>query len=76
MTDTKSAVEAAQGRLQMKAATVQRVLATADGKEMLEILKQEFLYEVRKESPHGPAFRLGHCDVLAYLEQLNKHGRS
>ena len=28
------------------------------------------------ESPHGPAFRLGQCDVIGYIESMNQYGRT
>jgi hypothetical protein len=60
-------------RVENKAVVVQRVLATQDGQALLLILKEEFLFDARRGSEHGPAFRLGQCDVIGYIEQLNNH---
>lgn len=68
-------MDKANEKLAQKAAVVQRVLATPDGAALLLALKQEFLFDVRRGSDHGPAFRLGAVDVIAYIEQLNNHGR-
>lgn len=63
----------ALSKLAVKKATVQRVLATADGKEFLHILKQEFFHKrLAGKSPEEMAFNLGACDVIAYIEQLSE----
>lgn len=65
-------VKAMRERLGKKAAVVQRVLATQDGQELMKMLREEFLYRVNMSGP-TEAFRLGQCDVIAYLMQLNDH---
>jgi hypothetical protein len=57
--------------LEGKARAVQRVLLTEDGQVMMKALRDEFMFTLAKESPHGPAYRVGTADVLAYLMQLN-----
>lgn len=62
-------------RLRRKKLIAQRVLATEDGKAFYEILKNEFFSgpaTLRGATPEEMAFNLGRCDVLAYIEQLNK----
>lgn len=58
--------------LERKAYAIQRVLLTEDGKVLMQALREEFLFALNKESPHGPAYRLGTADVLAYLTQMNE----
>jgi hypothetical protein len=67
----KQARDEVKGRLARKAATVQRVLATADGQEMMRILRKEFMSVLDQASPHGPAYRVGTADVIGYLLGLN-----
>jgi hypothetical protein len=71
MTAQEQAVAKAREKLKRKTAVVQRVLATADGQEMMKYLRDEFLYALPKESPHGPGYRVGTADVIAYLMQMN-----
>jgi hypothetical protein len=62
-------------RLRKKKLVAQRVLATADGQEFLAILRNEFFSgptTLRGATAEDMAFNLGRCDVLAYIEQLNK----
>jgi hypothetical protein len=61
----------AKEKLRKKAGAVQRVLATDDGQTLLRALREEFLYSVREESPHGSGYRVGTADVVGYLMQLN-----
>ena len=59
-------------KLAAKAAVVQRVLATDDGREMLRILRAEFcnrLDNVKDE--HMIVLNAGRMDVVAYIELLN-----
>jgi hypothetical protein len=67
----EQAVATAREKLKRKTAVVKRVLATADGQEMMKYLRDEFLYVLPKESPHGPGYRVGTADVIAYLMQMN-----
>jgi hypothetical protein len=67
----EQAVATAREKLKRKTAVVKRVLATADGQEMMKYLRDEFLYALPKESPHGPGYRVGTADVIAYLMQMN-----
>jgi hypothetical protein len=71
MTAQEQAIAKAREKLKRKASVVQRVLATADGQEMMKFLRDEFLYALPKESPHGPGYRVGTADVIAYLMQMN-----
>lgn len=65
------AVARAREAIAKKAATVQRVLATPDGQELMKLLREEFLYRAQNECHHGAAFRLGQADVVGYLMQMN-----
>lgn len=63
--------EKTRAKLIRKAAVVQGVLATEGGQELMRILREEFLYDVRNEHAHGTGYRVGTADVIGYLMQLN-----
>lgn len=64
--------ETALTKLVKKAATVQRVLATDDGREMLRILRVEFCNRLEgKKEEHEIVLNAGRMDVVAYIEMLN-----
>jgi hypothetical protein len=71
-------VNEALGRLQQKAAVVQRTFATEDGKECLEILRREFAMNLDAKDQHAVLFKAGRCDAYNWLMQminLTKEGR-
>ncbi len=59
-------------KLAHKAGVVQRVLQTQDGKEMLEILQAEFLFNLTAKDEVGVVFNAGRADVVAYIMQLSR----
>lgn len=73
--DPKARADKLRDDLIGKAAAVQRVLASEDGRILMRALREEFLFSLAKESPHGPAYRVGTADVIAYLMQLNEFKR-
>jgi hypothetical protein len=64
-------IEEAKAKLLEKAATVKRVLATPDGKILLEILRKEFLTSLAGKDQTDVIFNAGRADVVAYLLSLN-----
>ena len=60
--------------LTVKGALVQRVFATPDGKQLLDLLRAEFLGRLDAREPHQIIFNAGRADVVAYLLQLNSLG--
>lgn len=61
-------------RLERKAQAFRRLFSTPDGKEVLDILKDEFaegdLFDV---DPCVTAYRLGARDMVVYINQLMRY---
>lgn len=64
--------DAAVENLARKAGVVQRVLSTADGQELLEIMRAEFLGSLRGRDATEITFRAGQADVVAWFMQMQK----
>lgn len=62
----------AREKLLRKAAVVKRVLQTPEGRELLEILRQEFFVRLEGKDETQIVFNAGRADVVAYLMQLEK----
>jgi hypothetical protein len=72
-----TALDRVKGALAKKAQIVQRVLASPDGKELLELLEKEFLFgELYDPNPYRTHYNLGARDVVAYLRQLANFGEN
>jgi hypothetical protein len=61
-------------RLAKKSAKIKKLFSSPDGKEVLDILEEEFNGDnLFYADPYTTAHKLGSRDVVVYLQQLIRH---
>ncbi len=70
----KKTIAEIRERLKDAVAAAKRVLATPDGRGLLEALEREYLYgTLMSDSVERTAFNLGSREVVLYLRELRDH---